>query len=215
MTVRSRIEVPEGYLAGPNTYNDPLAAIFGTAMHTWMEEAVRKANERHKQETGSDVPIWIPEAKVTVREGLTGSCDLYHVPSGSVLDWKFPGTTRYAHYKKHGPSNTYRGQAHLYGRGYRNFGLPVNHVGIVFISRTGTLRQMHLWREPYDDGYVDDILARLDRVEEHIEELSISPFNPAGFKQIPIAPDDDCDFCPWHSVNPQNAFQCGGKEEVR
>lgn len=198
---------------GPNKGSDPLPAISGTAMHTVVEEGARKANEKLGRTR------WIPEAKVTVREGLSGTCDLYDIDTGTVLDWKFPGSSRFTHYSKHGPSDIYRGQAHLYGRGYKNLGVfPVHHVGIMFVSRSGSMRQTKLWREPYSDEVVDEILARLDTVEGLITATG-AEVNPMGFLQIPVTPSDDCTFCPWFqfpgSGNPDNPRQCWGMDESR
>ncbi|WP_063042250.1 MULTISPECIES: hypothetical protein [Nocardia] len=198
---------------GANSYDDPLAAMIGTGAHTVMEEAARSANDA----LGEGNMRWIPESRVTVRPpesnrpGLSGTADLYDLRTHTVLDWKFPGVTRYKHYVAHGPSPTYRGQAHLYGRGYKNMGFPVSHVGIIFVSRTGTLRQMHLWREPYSDELVDEILTRLDDVDRLIDELNLEQ-NPAGFPQVPMAPDDDCErTCGWWSPIVENGYQCPGK----
>lgn len=187
---------------GANSFSDPMAAIIGTASHSWMEEAVIADNRRLGRYR------WIPEHKVEVREGLSGTCDLYDLDTASVLDWKFPGSTRYEHYAKHGPSNTYRGQAHLYGRGYKRLGFPVKYVGNIYISRAGSLRKIHLWREPYNDALVDEILDRYDRVGHQMEMLRVDEF-PDNFKQIPVTPDSDCIFCPWFSVNPEGPFSCG------
>jgi hypothetical protein len=210
---------------GQNHYNDPLAAIMGTAMHAWLEEAARAANKRLGRTR------WVPEQRVVVRpqevdlenysaeschgptvlrEELAGTCDLYDYDTKGVLDWKVPGATRYAHYVKHGPSEVYRGQAHLYGKGYINLGFEVETVGIVFISRTGTMKQMHLWREPYNPELVEEILSRLDDVEERMQTYDVAS-NPSGFLRLPIVPGDDCRFCNWWSPQPQGPFQCEGK----
>lgn len=193
--------------AGLNRFSDPLSAIMGTAMHAWLEDAVRSANEQLGRVR------WIPEQRVEIRPGLAGTCDLYDADTLSVLDWKVPGKTRHDKYKKYGPSNTYRAQAHLYGAGYqRSFGLPVKYVGIVFLSRTGGLRDTFLWREEYNQALVDEVLARLDRVDIHIAEKHLMT-DPKRFLQVPITPDGDCSAtCPWYSPVPDDSgYQCPGK----
>lgn len=197
----SRVEKPTMEQRGPNKYSDPMASIIGTAMHSWIEEAARAANRRLGRTR------WIPEQKVEVREGLAGTCDLFDLDTMSVLDWKFPGSTRFTKYSKHGPSPVYRGQAHLYGEGYRKLGLTPRYVGIVFVSRTGTLRQFHLWREPFSPALVDEVFDRYDRVDRVLSEEGV----PGGFKRLPIAPGEDCDLCPWYSPDPQTSWQCGGQ----
>jgi len=194
---------------GLNRYSDPLAAIIGTSVHSWLEEAAREANRKLGRIR------WVPEAKVQVTPKLKGTCDLYDIDTQTTLDWKVPGSTRHKHYVKYGPSNVYRGQAHLYGKGYRNLGLPVSHVGIVFINKTGTLRDIHLWREPYNEALVEEILARLDRVDKRIEELELMT-KPENFLQVPITPGDHCSYCSWHSPMPEGSpYLCGGKDEDR
>lgn len=192
---------------GLNRFNDPLAAIMGTAMHTWLEDAVRSENQRLGRVR------WIPEQKVEIRPGLSGTCDIYDVDTQSVLDWKVPGKSRHDHYKKHGPSNVYRGQAHLYGAGYKNFGLPVKSVGIVFLSRVGGLRDTYLWREDYNQALVDEILARLDVVDSTIEKLDLMT-KPSNFLRVPVTPTNDCSYCNWFSPDPSGPYQCAGRKEL-
>lgn len=193
---------------GLNRFNDPLAAIYGTAMHSWLEDAVKLANEALGRIR------WIPEQRVEIRPGLSGTCDLYDVDTQSVLDWKNLGATSLREFAKHGPGPTYRGQAHLYGAGYMaQFGLPVKKVGIVVLARHGGLRDTILWREDYNQALVDDVLARLDRVEGHIETHSLMT-NPSGFAQVPITPSSSCSrTCPWYSPIPDGPYKCGGKED--
>jgi hypothetical protein len=185
-----------------NPSGDPLPSIFGTAMHAWLEDAVRTANEFIGRER------WLTERKVTVREGLSGTADLFDTDTGTVIDWKCPGTTRMREYKKNGPHETYRAQAHLYGRGYANDGYDVEHVAIAFLPRGGQLVGAHLWREPYDDAHVDTILGRVDSTTVLIEALDVE-HHPERYQLIPATPDD-CQFCPWWSPNPTLPTHCGG-----
>jgi hypothetical protein len=201
-TVAARKDTSKPQEKGLNRFNDPLAAIIGTAMHTWLEEAVRLANEALGRVR------WIPEQKVEIRPGLSGTCDLYDLDTKSVLDWKVPGADRHKHYVAHGPGDVYEAQAHLYGAGYiRQYGLPVEKVGIIFLSRTGGLRNTHLWRADYNQELVDSVLAKLDRVDGHIERLNLLS-NPTGFEDLPISPNRDCSYCPWFSPNPEGPYQC-------
>lgn len=202
---RREDQTPES--RGLNHFSDPLPAIMGTAMHAWLEEAVRAANDRLGRVR------WIPETKVTIRDGLSGTCDLYDVDTHSVLDWKVLGKASYEKIVKSGPSAGYRGQRQLYGRGYKNEGFPVKYVGNIIISRAGSLRQTHLDREPYSDEAVDEILARIDDTEQLITDLDVM-HDPRGFRQIPIVADDDCQWCPWFSRSGRGPFSCAGADEV-
>ncbi len=195
---------------GGNSFGDPLPSIVGKATHGWLENAARMDNKRLGRTR------WIPETRVHITDSLSGTCDLYDVDTQTVLDWKVPGVTRFKKYVKHGPSVTYRGQSHLYGKGYKNAGLPVSHVGIVFIPKAGTLRQTHLWRESYDEELVQSILTRIDSVKGLITGLDLE-HHADRFKLIPITPDADCYLCSWWSPgpDPSNPFQCGGQAELK
>jgi len=184
-----------------------MPSIVGTAVHAQLELAAKAANARLGRVR------WVTEQRVVVRpaiegkEELAGTCDLYDADTKTVLDWKVPGATPYAKYVKNGPSDQYRGQAHLYGQGYVNLGFEVKQVGIIFISRTGSLRQIHVWREAFDPELVQKILGRLDTVETILDEQG-----PKGIQLLPVTPGDFCSYCPWFSVNPTGPFQCGGGE---
>lgn len=195
-------------IRGVNRSKDPMAAIIGTATHAWMEDALAAANKR------AGKIVWIPEMKVEIRPGLSGTSDAYHLPTSSVLDWKFPGSTVYQKIVSKGWPPEYRGQAHTYGRGYINKGFPVKSVGNVYISRAGSLSKIHIIREPYNDGLVTDILTRYDEVEATVKTLDVGR-NPQGFLQLPITPSDACRYCPWFSYAPQGPWQCAGKDEQR
>lgn len=200
---------PTALEEGLNRFNDPWAAIMGTAAHAWLEDAVKRDNVQRGRVR------WISEQEVYVdprRPKLRGTCDLYDVDTASVLDWKVPGKTRHDKYKKHGPSVTYRAQAHLYGSGYRQLGLPVEKVGIVFLSRSGGLRDAFLWREDYSQELVDGVLTHLESVDQYIEELNLLT-TPANFPQVPMVPTDDCYLCPFYSPGAglTEPFKCPGK----
>ncbi len=206
---RSTVDKPEHN--GYNRNSDPMAAIIGTATHTWLEDAANKDNERLGRVR------WVTEQKVVVRqahqerEQLAGTCDLYDFDTKTCIDWKVPGATMYAGYVKNGPSAQYRAQAHMYGQGFINLGFPVENIGIFFISRTGTLRQTHLWREPYDQTVVNGVLNTLNRVEDTMLDLDVVD-RPGGFTQFDKTPGDYCRYCPWWSPKPTGPFECAGPD---
>ncbi|MDF3280452.1 hypothetical protein [Gordonia sp. N1V] len=199
-----------GLLHAPkvNSFDDPLPSVVGTGAHSRVEDFAQRANARLVAE--GKPSRWLAEHRVTVREGLAGTCDLYDMATNTVIDWKFPGTSRMDTYRRQGPSETYRRQAHLYGRGWRNLGLPVEHVGICFLPRGGQLKHAHLWTEPYSDAVVDETLARIDTVTALIWDLQLGE-HPERINDIPATPDG-CWVCPYQSRHP-GPFQCmGGKD---
>lgn len=186
-----------------NPEYDPLPSIFGVAMHTWLQGAADYANECLGRER------WLTENRVNVDPALSGSSDLYDVDTQTVIDWKALGYTSYDKYVKNiGP--TYRGQVHLYGKGFVNAGYPVRRVGVAILPRSGTLSKLHLHLEDFDLEYANSILARRDRVLCMINDLGIET-DPARYQWIEIAPSE-CVFCPWFRPEPRNPLQCNGKQ---
>lgn len=200
----SRGPHPTPEQTGHNRYSDPMPSIMGTALHSWLEDAVKADNQR------LGYVRWIPEQQVEVRPGLTGCCDVYDLLTDTALDWKLLGAASYAKVLKHGVSHAYRVQRHLYGRGWVNHGLPVKYVGNVILCRAGSLQKIHLDREPYSDTFVNDVFTRIDDTEDLMRRYKVE-CDPAGFKNIPTTPDDDCEYCPWWSPTMTGPYSCGGK----
>lgn len=188
-----------------NASTDKWAAQVGTAVHTMLEEAMRHTNHKLGRTR------FIVEQKVVAwgGQGGTGSVDVFDVDTGSVVDWKVPGPTRLAHYKKHGPSQVYRNQVHVYGQGYARLGFDVRHVGIMFLPRVGVLAGASLWREPYNPDVVKAVFDRRDEVQALAAALNVKA-DPTMYALIPANPSSDCAFCPFHSPNPRSPVQCAG-----
>lgn len=202
--------VISGMLALPtiNPQFDPLPSYVGVAAHAAMEEAARFANAA-LLDAGGKIR-WIPEQKVHVTQGLSGTADLYDIATQTVIDYKFPGPTQMTKYRKDGPHETYRTQVHLYGRGYLNLGLPVKQVGIWFLPRGGQLATSLLWLRPYDSGIVDACLKRLENFAILMNDLALEEY-PERLALIPLTPSD-CNWCPWWTVreNNPNPTACRG-----
>lgn len=176
---------------------DPIASVLGTAFHAWMEDAFGT----RQAVTADGRPRYRIEERVTVRDGLTGSSDLYDRATGTVYDWKLVGVSSLDNYRRKGPGDQYRVQAHLYGLGQENAGEKPERVAIVFVGRYHELR-VHVWTEPYDRQVAIDALARLDRIRHHIadSEAALSDFGHAWWSQISTSDTAKCRFCPW--LNP-------------
>lgn len=186
---------------GTNPPFDPLPSIIGTAVHSWLETAAKHAN------TQLGRVRWITEMRVEVAPGLWGSCDLYDMDTGTVIDWKVVGTPRLRMYRKD-PGHAYKTQVHLYGRGFLRMGLPVNKVAIAFVPRGATLHSLHVWSADYDDTVSAWALQRREQVMCLVNDLKVDE-NPAAYQFIP-ATQKDCTFCAWYSNNPTGPTQCRG-----
>jgi len=197
-----------------NGDGDPLPSMIGTSMHTTMEDVAEKWNEHHY----GGQKIWLPENKV--KTPIPGTSDLYHVKRRTVIDWKFPGATRFKHYVEHGPSKQYREQVHLYGLGMEDEGYEVEFVAIMFIPRAGRLRSSHLWMEPYDRQRALRTAERIANIAIVVEALDVKNDPTLIQKVFKASPSDDCTFCPWFSPAAEGPHECCGvagepNEELR
>lgn len=154
----------------------PWLPAIGTAMHEWLEMAVLQYEVARMKNTGDTTNHFFCEAKVDVGEirgqHITGSCDLFHVPSGTVIDYKLVGATTLRQAKASGPSDTYRAQAHLYGRGWARDGQTVNHVAIFYLPRNSVnFDDAYLWHEPWNETIALTALERANRIAANIDAL--------------------------------------------
>lgn len=184
-------------LAGWQQTDDGIAWLpfVGTAVHAELERLItdHEINRNAMHTTGMR---WLCEHRVTVGQiggvPITGSTDLFDTVAGTTFDWKVvgPSTLKKA---KHGPSPTYRVQAHLYGRGWVAAGHTVRTVAIWFLPRNDTrgIDAGHLWSEPYDEQVAIDALDRANRLHANLTALaSISTeARDAWISQLPRDPD--------------------------
>lgn len=177
-----------------NTTVDRWTATVGTAVHAWIADAFTADNARLAAEGQS--PRWLLEQRVTVRTGLAGSCDLYDLRTHTVVDWKTTGVTRLRAYRAAGdPGQQYRQQAHLYGMGWANMGLPVATVAVVFLPRSGILRDSYHWSQPYDPAVAQAALDRADQILVALDAAGVDA-DPERMRALPrdTAMCEHCDF---------------------
>ena len=196
-----------GKLAGvprTNHVSDPWPSITGTAVHAWLADACRDDNIRDHRLR------WITEQAVEPAVGYGGHADLYDAEEQCVVDWKVLGPTSLNKIKSlKGPPRRYRVQLLLYGRGYRNLGLPVRRVVIAALPRTAsTLDGMYCWSHtcvPEDDILIDEVLRRTAVRKDIAADVRDGRMS---LNQVPATPDDDsCFFCDFY--RPQSAHDGG------
>lgn len=162
-------------------------ATIGTAVHAWLEETFTAA-------TTNEDGRWWTERRLNVGtlggEPISGTCDLYDATNHVVIDHKVVGKTSMEEYRRDGPGDQYRTQAHLYGDGWVNAGYPVERVAILFLPRYTPFRT-YLWSEPYDPTVGPAALTRADNVKQLISTI--------GANVLPLLPTADahCSYCPW------------------
>lgn len=183
-----------GILEWPQTNpsSDPLPSIVGTGAHAQFAEFFERSTER----LPDGRPRYLVEQRVTPREDIPGSADLFDRLTGCVIDWKFQGKTKLDELRRHGPGLRYRVQAHTYGLGFENAGERVEHVAIVGVPRGGFLSGTVVWTEPYDRQIALDALDRKDDTTELIGRLHLLD-EPGNWALIPRAPGSGCRYCPF------------------
>lgn len=159
----------------------------GTACHSQMEEWFEAENEFMPG-------AYMIEQRVNVGQiggiDITGSTDLFIPSMGTVIDWKFVGPSRLKHYRAKGPSNQYRCQAHLYGKGWVAAGYDVQRVMIAFIPRDGELSDSYFWWETYDPMTAIKALVRANQLHTQIQAQG----KDQALDAYPLCDDR---WCPW------------------
>lgn len=173
-----------------NTFADPWPAIVGTAIHNWLESAVI----RYQNHTGDR--SWLTEQRVSPDPLVSGRSDNFHIPTGTVVDYKTTNTDTMRKLRKGDPpSPGYVTQINLYGLGHERAGREVRNVALVYYPRSGWLDDAFVWYAPYDRSIAHRALDRLYRIGFQLLDLDIDHF-PARYAEIPAAPGDNCVWCP-------------------
>lgn len=157
-------------------------AEVGTAIHADLEPMFND-------------PDFITEKDVMVGyiggEPIVGRCDLFHIPSGTVVDWKSKGKTTMNKHKRFGPGAKYITQAQLYGLGYATLGYTVKRVMIEFLPRDGELLDGFSWSAPYEPLLGLLALLRADGLLRQAQTLGAK----AAMEAYPPCDDEWCRTC--------------------
>lgn len=177
-------------VTGTNTYSDPWPAIVGTAIHNWLEQAIN----RFQRETGDRG--WLPEVRVQPDEMVQGRSDLFHLPTGTVVDFKTTNADTMKKLKRgEPPSAGYITQINLYGLGHEKAGRRVENVALVYYPRAGWLNDAFVWHAKYDRDIANAALRRLYGIGFKLVDLDIEN-HPEKFAEIPAIGGDSCVWCP-------------------
>lgn len=174
-------------------------ATIGTATHAWLERVFDLDNLKRAPMLGGQ-ERWYIEERVTVGYVpgvgfVTGSCDLYDRVTCTVVDWKVVGPTQLKKYRSQGASTQYRCQAHLYGQGWVNKGLPVAQVRIAFLPRNGSLDEAYVWGEDFQPAIAKSTLDRFARIAKEVADRG-----PDALTVLNTA-DAYCGHCPFFRGN--------------
>ena len=144
----------------------PWLPLIGTAVHALLlgdgEHAAFSGGEWRSEQPLSvgaiaGVPVW-------------GSADLFHIPTGTVVDLKIVGATTLNEAKRNGSKAQYRAQVNLYGKGFRNAGYEVTTTILAYLPRNSMrLSDAFFDVQPYDEGIAADALIRANQLAAAIK----------------------------------------------
>lgn len=210
---------------------EPTWAPFqGTAMHASMEDVLAFWNARLGRQR------WLTEDRVTASplvpgvDGshdypeVAGAGDAFDLDSGTVVDWKYVGTTalnklrdarRLGKPARQQVSQEYRVQAHLYGAGHAAKGRDVRHVRLVLLARSWKYDDSDEWTEPYDERIATWAIDRFYGVVDMVHELDLAN-HPEQIVGVPASPSADaCKFCPFRRAGQPTSWNgCAGDEQA-
>lgn len=174
-----------------NRVADPWPSTVGTAIHAWLQGAMESENTR------LGFRRWITEHRVWADPMLGGTSDLFDTTSGTVVDWKTVGETRFRELKSSALApDGYMIQANIYGMGWENAGFRVKHVALAMLPRAGNVRDMIFFRSPYDRAIGQRAVNRLYSVGAGVRQLREQAGREDVWDLIPGV-EDHCGWCPF------------------
>lgn len=212
----------------PREEDNPLPSMIGTAMHETQEEvfllqnALLAKQEEEEKELKELMDIlrekrdafgelrWLTETKVL--EPIPGTCDLYDIKNGAVIDHKFLGPTTHPANVKH-LHEDYRIQVHLYGAGMKALGYDVRYVCVFMVPRGGRLKDSELFMEPFDPEIAAKAFERVQQIQTVADAFDVKHY-PYRYRFIPATPSpSNCQFCPHFVPGPEtgNPYFCPGQ----
>lgn len=186
----------------------------GTGVHSWAENAFNTWGKGR----------WLTETRVYVGDIVTprtrleiwGTSDLFHIPTGTVVDLKVPGNEGLKKMRQHGIGQTYHVQSQLYGCGYANKGFEVKRVAIAAMPAAGEFRDRVWVEHDFNPKVAQAGLDRASRVLAHIErhglEATLAKMKPVDdyCRKCEFArPGKDRPTCPTFTPRPPAAGSLG------
>lgn len=184
-----------------NTAHDPWPSTVGTAIHTWLASAL----ERWNTDRGHR---YLVETEIPFSFGGKGHGDAFNT-DGVVIDWKSASKEVMREVRTKGPSPTYITQVQIYGYGYACMGKEVSRVALVYVPRSGWIKDMFVWSADYDEQVAVDALNRMFRIAATAVQLDVVN-QPHRYEQVAASPSDNCGRCPW--FNPMRTTEQGASE---
>ncbi len=190
-------------IPGMNVMLDPWPAIVGTAVHDWLEHAFLSWLRSHDKE-------WITEQRLTLSQDVTGRSDLFHIPTGAVIDWKGTSPDKMKKIKANGSPDNYKTQIQIYGWGYQRLGYTVNKVALAYFPRAGNIKDLYVDAFDFDPTVGPSMVARIPYIATNLLRLDVLG-QPHRWEQMDSFPSHDCGFCPWY--NPSRSPEMGASDQ--
>lgn len=191
-----------------NLRQDPWAAIIGTAIHRWLQEAVDQWVNLQ------DGPQRLfTEIELDLDSLITGHCDLYDAETETVIDWKTVGPNALKDVEAGRISVGYMIQTQIYGYLFVQQNIPVKRVALVFIPRASSLNRLRVWSAVYDETVALTALERVYRIASEVINWDL--LNQSHrWASVSAEGGDHCGFCPWfeaHRLTDADATGCPGR----
>ena len=191
-----------------NVRQDPWAAIIGTTIHKWLQEAVEDWVELR-----GEPRRFFTEIELNLGDLITGHCDLYDAETQTVIDWKTVGPNALKDVEAGRISVGYMIQTQLYGYLFAQQNIPVKRVSLVFIPRASSLNRLRVWSAVYDPTVAETALARVYRIAREVLSRDLLKKSHM-WAEVSAEGGDHCGFCPWfeaHRLAPADATGCPGR----
>lgn len=166
---------------------DPWPSTVGTAIHTWLSDAINAYQLFHGNQG------WLSELEIMASDWLPGHVDLYR--NGVVLDLKNPSRTNHRKMAKEGIGDRYLMQIMGYGKGVKRSGRKVERVGILSIPRDGNLSELWCKTFEFDEALIDSKIAEIETLADTVVALDVME-KPENWAKIAPTPSRMCGWCP-------------------
>lgn len=188
-----------------NVRQDPWAAIIGTAIHRWLQEALNDWDPDQRR--------FFTEIELSFGDLITGHCDLYDAETQTIIDWKTVGPNALKDVEAGRISVGYMIQTQLYGYLFAQQNIPVKRVSLVFVPRASSLNRLRVWSAVYDPTVAEAALARVYRIAREVLAKDLLKQSHM-WAEVSAEGGDHCGFCPWfeaHRLAPADATGCPGR----
>jgi hypothetical protein len=128
---------------------------------------------------------------------ISGTSDVFDLRTGTVIDWKTMGDTAKRKLATDGPSHGYEVQIQTYGLGYYRAGFPVRKVALMFLPRSGLLRDARYYEWGFDPSIAHAAIERVYRIGKSVVELQGGDRRAEMWDQVPRSPSNLCGWCPF------------------